>query len=91
MGPEVLACMWIQAFLPVLGQNHLAVTDKLPDLLSEERTRFLQASLESGDCEAGFAKHPSTLTVSMLAVFSIKTRAEGKQLSGRSQRFWPEI
>lgn len=83
--------MWIQAFLPVLGQNHLAVTDKLPDLLSEEKTRFFCSQLGIGDCEAGLVKHPSTLTVSMLAVFSIKTRAEGKQLSGRSQRFWPEI
>ena len=84
--------MWIRAFLPVLGHNHLAVTDKLPDLLSEETTRFFASRFGIGDCEiAGFAKHPSTLTVSMLAVFSIKTRAEGKQLSGRSQRFWPEI
>lgn len=84
--------MWIQSCLLLLGQNHLAVTDKLPDLLlSEETARFFESQLGIRGCEAGFAKHPSTLTVSMLAVFSIKTRAEGKQLSGRSQRFWPEI
>lgn len=46
MSPDVLAGMWAQAFLPVLGPNHLAVTDKLPDLLSEETTCLWQATLE---------------------------------------------
>lgn len=90
MSPDVLAGMWVQAFLPVLGPNHLAVTDKLPDLLSEETTCLRQASLESWTVRLAL-QSVSTLTVSMLAVFSIKTRAEGKQLSGHSQRFWPEI
>lgn len=57
MDPGVLAFMWIQAFL--LGLNHLAVTDKLPDLLSEETTSFFffPSQFGIGDRKAGFAKN----------------------------------
>lgn len=81
--------------------NHVDSSFSFTPLLSQ--TNFLTSSLRklafyfsiyasqfgTRDCRAGLKKN--TLTVSMLTVFSIKTRAGGKELSGRSQRFWPEI
>lgn len=57
----------------------------------EKRIQVLLSKFRISGCEATFAKHPSALTVSMLAMFSIKTKAEGKQLSGQSLRSWPQI
>lgn len=84
-------------FLPACGYELFLLLLAKTTLLSQ--TNSLTSSEETTRCFCkpvwtqglDFAKHPTTLTVSMLAVFSIKTRAEGKQLSGRSQRFWPEI
>lgn len=46
VSPDIPAVMRVQALLPALGPNHLAVTDKLYDLLSEGITCLLQANLE---------------------------------------------
>lgn len=83
--PDVLAAMWVRASLPVPGWKSPTVKYKLSDP-SEGTTCLQRANLERRT-----ARQPSTLTVSMLAMFLIKTRAEGKQLNRHSQRFWPEI